>query len=90
MYEKWEDNIIWDPEVCVMSPFYYYFYFFIEIGVLIKMFGAQCFHRKRGWLHFSSFEDMQVGTVHGNTHFSGSMVLYSVRKKTHNCCQKEK
>ena len=45
------------------------------------MVGAQCFHRIRGWLHFSSFEDMQVGTVHGNTHFSGSMVLYSVRKK---------
>lgn len=29
-----------------------------------------------------TFEDMQVGTVHGNTHFSGCMVLYSVRKKT--------
>ena len=25
VYEKWEDNIIWDPEVCVMSPFYYLF-----------------------------------------------------------------
>ena len=46
------------------------------------MVGAQCFHRIREWLHFSSFEDMQVGTVHGNTHFSGSLVLYSVRKKT--------
>ena len=32
VYEKWEDNIIWDPEVCVMLPFYYFLFIYRNRG----------------------------------------------------------